>query len=117
MDFVSLLLCAGYLIVFIGTFINLFKDKVNYSCDTLSNVFIYLVKTDREFDKNELHKDDVLKNVLKDEQSKSDNLSEEMKIVQTLFKKDVKEKGKKDKNFGFFLYTNPVGYGRMDKVN
>ena len=32
------------------TFIKILKDKVPYSPETLTNVFIYLVKTDREFD-------------------------------------------------------------------
>ena len=35
------------------TFINILKDKVTYSPETLKNVFIYLVKTDREFDMND----------------------------------------------------------------
>ena len=35
------------------TFIKILKDKVPYSPDTLKNVFIYLVKVDREFDMND----------------------------------------------------------------
>ena len=35
------------------TFIKILKDKVPYSPDTLKNVFVYLVKVDREFDMND----------------------------------------------------------------
>ena len=35
------------------TFVKILQDKVPYSSETLTNVFIYLVKTDREFDMND----------------------------------------------------------------
>ena len=35
------------------TFVKILKDKASYSPEILKNVFIYLVKTDREFDKND----------------------------------------------------------------
>ena len=38
------------------TFVKLFKDKLPYSNETLYQVFIYLVKTEREFDMNDFVK-------------------------------------------------------------
>ena len=89
-------------------FIKILKDKVPYSPDTLKNVFIYLVKVDREFDMDDYinYFDNPLTRITFDEPYYLEMMK---KIIQTI----SDNKYKVDEYFDHLLLNN---VSSLDKV-
>ena len=83
------------------TFINIFKDKVPFSPEILNNAFIYMVKTDREFNMNDFIKyfDDPDSKIIYDEPYYQ-------KMMKKIIKKMQERKFKAEEYFDHLLTNN-----------